>query len=183
MDKTIVRGDHMAQKSRRAGTEIGAGEAVRRILAAGSACSRVYRLPAEGGPQLTMTGEEEALGNLSVLPVPALKEALSSLPAMKKAGEQELEAYARRRRFFLLTGERDRLVALAASVEALIRAGYARILLLADTPSERDGLADFLRLTVPALGGAAGVYLPQDAGAREVGRWFAAGFGFLTSPG
>ncbi|MBQ3638719.1 MAG: hypothetical protein II953_10185 [Clostridia bacterium] len=174
----------MAQKSKRNGADAGAREAVRRILSAGSASARSYRLPAEGGPQLTMTGEEAARGNLPVLPVPALSDALASLPSLKDAGEADLELWARRRRFFLMPADRDRPMAIAAAADELVKAGYARILLLTDTPSERDALGDFLRMAGPGIGNAgAAVYLPPDGGARDQGRAFAPVYGYLTGDG
>jgi len=174
----------MAQKTKRASAEDRIRDSLRRVLSAGRVTSFPYPLPTEQGEQLSMTGDAAAWGNRSDFPEDAVAEALASLPSLKKTGEEELGIYARRMRFIIQPGDCDRFVAAAAVLSSLAEAGFVKILLLTDTPAERDALASFLALTRSGIGNAgATVYLPGEFGSGAVYPVFASVFGYLTSPG
>ena len=174
----------MAQKTKRSSAEDRIREAVRTVLGAGKVTSFSYALPAERGAQLSMAGDTEAWGNRTVFPAGALAEALGGLPSMKRVPEEDRRRYAQRMRFFIQPGDCDRFVAAAVILSELTAAGFAKILIAADTPVERDALASFLSMTRAGIGNAAAtVYTPGEYGAGDVYPVFASVYGFLTSPG
>ncbi|MBE6726596.1 MAG: hypothetical protein E7576_15610 [Ruminococcaceae bacterium] len=174
----------MAQKTKRASAEEQIRASVRRVLSAGRVASFPYPLPTEQGEQLSMTGEASAWGNRTDFPADAVTDALSALPSLKKAPEADLARYARRMRFIVQPGDCDRFVAAAAVIASLAEAGFTKLLLLTDTPAERDALASFLALTRSGIGNTgATVYLPGEFGTGTVYPVFASVFGYLTSPG
>ena len=174
----------MAQKTKRASAEEQIRASVRQVLSAGRAASFPYPLPTEQGEQLSMTGEASAWGNRTDFREDAVADALSSLPSLKKAPAEDLAGYARRMRFIVQPGDCDRFVAAASVIASLAEAGFIKLLLLTDTPAERDALASFLALTRSGIGNTgATVYLPGEFGVGAVYQVFASIFGYLTSPG
>ena len=174
----------MAAKTKRATAEEQIRAAVRMVFGAGSVASFSYSLPAVQGAQISMAGEPSAWGNRAAWDAGAVGTALRSLPALRRAGEEDLRRYAERMRFVVQPGECDRFVAAAAVISALTEAGFGKLLITADTPSERDALASFLALTRSGIGNvSATVYLPGEFGEGPVYSLFASVYGYLTSPG
>ena len=138
-------------------------EAVRRILACGSFSPVRYPVPAERGAQIPLTGQPEAWGNGGVLDPAAVRDVLLTLPPLAGISPETAQEYAARGPFLILPGGCDRFVAAAAALSEVLAAGVVKILVTADTPSERDNLARFLSLTRAGLGGlSVASYLPGE---------------------
>ena len=174
----------MAQKTKRISAEERIREAVRTVLGAGTVEAFSYALPSEQGAQLSMAGEAEAWGNRFSLREKNLAEALGSLPVLARTSAEDRLRYAERMRFFIQPGDCDRFVAGATLLSELTGAGFAKILIAADTPGERDALASFLALTRAGIGSAAAtVYTPGENDGGTLYPVFASVYGYLTSGG
>lgn len=174
----------MAQKTKRISAEERIREAVRTVLGAGTVEGFSYALPSEQGAQLSMAGDAEARGNRFSYPAEGLAEALGTLPALARTSAEDRRRYAERGRFFIQPGDCDRFVACAALLSELVGAGFVKILIAADTPSERDALASFLSLTRAGIGNAAAtVYTPGEYDGGTLYPVFASVYGYLTSCG
>jgi len=158
-------------------------EAVRRILACGTLTPARYPVPVERGAQIPLTGQPEAWGNAGTLDPTVLAEVLASLDPMKGAAPEAIGRYAARGRFLILPGDCDRFVAAAAALTEILAAGAVKILVAADTPSERDNLARFLSLTRTGIGGlAVTTYLPGEYTDGALFQAAASVYGYLASP-
>ena len=171
----------MAQNSKRRAKETTIRESVRRIVKTGRFAPASFPLPAEDGEQLSLTGAPFGWGNGGELKDEALIAALRSFPAMVKASESELEKYAARRRFFLFPGDGDRFVAAADTAAELIASGILKIIVTADTPSERDNLVRFLEMAQPG-NAAVSAYIPGEYDEAAKYGISASVFAYLTSP-
>lgn len=158
-------------------------EAVRRILACGSFSPVRYPVPAERGAQIPLTGQPEAWGNGGVLDPAAVRDVLLTLPPLAGISPETAQEYAARGPFLILPGGCDRFVAAAAALSEVLAAGVVKILVAADTPSERDNLARFLSLTRAGLGGlSVASYLPGEYTDGALFQTAASVYNYLANP-
>lgn len=120
-------------------------EAVGNLLSCGSFSVGEFLLPPEGGAQLSMTGDVVAYGNVGGFGA-SLPSVLRSYPAIERATESERDKFVRRMRFTVLCGGCDRSVAIFESICEAVRCGIVRMVVIADSASERENLFRSLRL-------------------------------------
>lgn len=138
----------MAVRQRRRTTEATQNitAAVGAVFSCGNFYPKKFELPSEMGAQLSMTGEVTALGNGGTFRSDSLERVMRTFPAMRKSGERDIRRFINRRRFTVLCGYCDRSVAMIGAVNEMIRCGISKIIIAADTPVERDNLAQSLEL-------------------------------------
>ena len=156
-------------------------EALGGILACGNFSVGEFLLPPEGGAQLSMTGDVVAYGNVggfdSTLPA-----VLRSYPALERATEAEYEKFLSRKRFTVLCGACDRSAAVFESICEAVSAGIVRIVVIADSSSERENLFRSMRLMCAGKHGiAVSEYHADDYDFFVKYKSMAIVYGFLTS--
>lgn len=144
----------MAVRQRRRTTEATQNitAAVGSVFSCGNFYPKKFELPSEIGAQLSMTGEVTALGNGGGFRSDSLERILRTFPAMCKSGERDIRRFINRRRFTVLCGDCDRSVAMIGAITEMVRCGINKIIIAADTPVERDNLAQSLELMRAGLG-------------------------------
>ncbi|MBQ4353619.1 MAG: hypothetical protein IJC71_01860 [Clostridia bacterium] len=156
--------------------------AVGEIFSCGSFHASKFALPAEKGAQLSMTGDVVAVGNGGSFREDALVRVLSAFPLLWKTGETELRRYALRRRFTILCGDCDRSLAMLGAIYEMVRCGIEKIVIAADTPVERDNIAQSLELMRAGLGNTAiTVYRTKAYDASSHYKAYASVYGYLTA--
>lgn len=138
-------------------------------------------LPEKKGTQLSMTGETSAFANSGAFDETRLHDHLASCPSVRYRSGDDIDDYISRGRFILMCCRLDRALAVYASVTELTRAGITKIIVAADTPAERDRLAEALSLMKDSLGARVGVYRPGEYDEETVYMFSAAVYAFLTS--
>lgn len=174
----------MAVRQRRRTTEATENikAAVGEIFSCGGFHANKFALPAEKGAQLSMTGDVVAVGNGGAFREDALVRVLGRFPAMWHTREAELRRYINRGRFTVLCGECDRSVAMIGAIAEMVRNGIGKIIIAADTPVERDNIAQSLELMRAGLGDAAvTTYRAKAYDSSAHYKAYASVYGYLTS--
>ncbi len=123
-------------------------------------------IPTEIGAQLSMTGDATALGNSCVIDRERMAVVLRSMKFAKNMTSEDIDSYIDRRRFLLLCGNFDRAVAIIGASSELIKSGIEKIVVIADTPSERIRLAESLEILRGNIGITAYTPGEYDDGAK-----------------
>lgn len=156
--------------------------AVGEVFSCGGFYASKYALPAEKGAQLSMTGDVVAVGNGGTFREDALVHVLRTFPAMWNTREKDLKRFVLRKRFTVLCGDCDRSVAMLGAVAEMVRNGIEKIIIAADTPVERDNLAQSLELMRAGLGDVAvTAYRTRSYDASAQYKAYASVYGYLTS--
>jgi len=156
--------------------------AIGTIFSCGIFSSAPFPLPSEMGAQLSMTGDILAYGNSGDFGHAALSAAMKTFPSMWNTREQDPERYIERRRFTVLCGDCDRSVALIGAVSEAVRCGITKIIVAADTPAERENLAQSFELMRMGLDGISVTsYLPREYDNSAMYKMYANVYAFLTS--
>ncbi len=167
----------MAAKAKRRTAEDEVLSAARRIAEVGGFTPRAVELMREDAAQLTIGGLPDGWGNGCSFDTGKLKNALRDFPPLAKSSDAALEKYAERKRFVILAGDGDRTVSAAAAVSGLIAGGVLRLVVVTDTPAERDSLARFLNLSH-----AGGASLLSYASGDRIEDFVRAAEAWLASP-
>ncbi len=156
-------------------------EALGGILSCGSFSVGEFLLPPEGGAQLSMTGDVVAYGNVGGFDS-TLSPTLKSYPAIERATEAEHEKFISRKRFTVLCGGCDRSAAIFESICEAVRCGIVRIVVIADSSSERENLFRSMRLMCAGKHGIeVSEYHADDYDFFVKYKSMAIVYGFLTS--
>ncbi len=156
-------------------------EALGGILSAGNFFVEEFSLPYERGAQISMTGDVVAYGNGGGF-TPRLASVMKSYPPMERATERELAKFERKRRFTVLCGDCDRSAAIFESICEAVRCGIVRIVVLADSASERENLFRSLGLMCAGKNGIeVAEYRADDYDSFVKYGSMAIVYGFLTS--
>ncbi len=151
------------------------------ILSSGDFFVEEFVLPPEGGAQLSMTGDIVAYGNGGDF-TPALSGTLRGYPSIERSSDAELEKFASRRRFTVLCGDCDRSAAIFESICEAVCQGVLRIVVIADSASERDNMFRSLGLMCAGKSGIeVSEYRADDYGFFVKYKSMATVYGFLTS--
>lgn len=156
--------------------------AVGAVFACGVFFAKRFELPSEKGAQLSMTGDIVAVGNGGGFREDSLAQTLRSFPSMWKSCDKEIGRFIGRKRFTVLCGDCDRSVAILGAIVEMVRSGINKIIIAADTPVERDNLAQSLELMRAGLGGIEIMtyrMTDYDSGAHY--KAYASIYAFLTS--
>jgi len=134
------------------------------------------------GAQLSMTGDILAYGNSGDFGRAALSAAMRTFPAMWNTRDREIDRFIERRRFTVLCGECDRSVAILGAVSEAIRCGITKIIVTADTPSERDNLTrSFELMHIGSEPLSVTTYTPREYDSSAMYKLYASMYAFLTS--
>lgn len=174
----------MAVRQRRRTTDAtqNISAAVGEVFACGAFFANKLPLPSEKGAQLSMTGEVTAIGNSGDFRDDALLHTLHNLPALWHTSEKELRRFVLRKHFLLLCEDCDRAVALLGIIAEMTRYGIMKIVIAADTPTERDTIAQSLELMRASLGNTAvTTYRTKHYTAASHYKAYASIYGYLTS--
>ncbi len=151
------------------------------ILSSGDFFVEEFLLPPEGGAQLSMTGDIVAYGNGGDFTT-ALSTALRGYSSMERSSDAEFAKIVSRRRFTVLCGDCDRSAAIFESICEAVRQGIVRIVVIADSPSERDNMFRSLGLMCAGKSGIeVSEYRADDYEFFVKYKSMATVYGFLTS--
>lgn len=114
---------------------------VGRIFSSGDFHPEEYTMSEDIEAQLSITGEVIGLRNAGSFDENTLYAVLKETPHINIGTESGLKKQISARRFTVMCGDNDRALAIAATVEELIKIGFCRILIAADTVTERDNIA------------------------------------------
>lgn len=156
--------------------------AIGTIFSCGIFSPSPFPLPSEMGAQISMTGDILAYGNSGDFGHAALSAAMKTFPSMWNTGERDLERFIARRRFTVLCGECERSVAILGAVSEAVRCGITKIIVTADTPAEREDLAqsfEWMRMGLDGISVTA--YLPREYDNSAMYKMYASVYAFLTS--
>ena len=157
------------------------GEALGVLLSSGDFSAAEFSLPSKSGAQLSMMGDVTAYGNVGGFD-DSLVSTLVGYPSMEHATERELEKFTSRRRFTVLCGDCDRSAAIFESICEAVRCGIIRIVVIADTISERENLFRLLKLMCAGKHGIeVSEYRAEDYDFFVKYESMAIVYGFLTS--
>lgn len=156
--------------------------AVGKVFSCGGFFASKFELPSERGAQLSMTGEVVAVGNNGEFRSEALEKMLRTFPAMWNSCDNEIRKYLNKKRFTVICGDCDRSVAMIGAITEMVRNGIYKIIITADTPVERDNLAQSLGLMRAGLGDInVTTYRISDYDSSAHYKAYASIYGFLTS--
>jgi hypothetical protein len=134
------------------------------------------------GAQLSMTGDILAYGNSGDFGRAALSAAMRTFPSMWNTKDREIDRYIDRRRFTVLCGDCDRSVAILGAVSEAVRCGITKIIVAADTPSERENLTrSFELMHMGSETISVTTYIPREYDSSAMYKMYASVYAFLTS--
>lgn len=119
--------------------------AVGTLLSGGSFFGNEFYLPFEEGAQISMTGEIVACGNGGGF-FDSLERVLRTYPSMQRSSGKELAKFSERGVYTVLCGDCDRSSALYESACEAARRGIMKIIVVADSSSERENIFRSLAL-------------------------------------
>lgn len=153
-----------------------------KIFSCGDFSQCEFPLPSEKGAQLSMTGEIIAYGNCGGFDRAALRNVLDEIPTVHSPSVAVMEKYLSRMCFTVLCGDCDRSVAMISAISEMVRSGISKIIITADTPTERDNLIESLTLMRAGLDGVdITPYRSDDYETFVKYKAAASVYGFLTS--
>ncbi len=156
--------------------------AISTIFSCGIFSSSAFPLPSEMGAQLSMTGDILAYGNSGDFGRAALSAAMRTFPSMWNTKDREIDRYIDRRRFTVLCGDCDRSVAILGAVSEAVRCGITKIIVAADTPSERENLTrSFELMHMGSETISVTTYIPREYDSSAMYKMYASVYAFLTS--
>ena len=152
------------------------------IFSCGNFSSREFSLPSDKGAQLSLTGEIIAYGNRGFFDETALRDILASTPTVWHPTENELKKYLTEKCFIVLCGSCDRSVAMVSAISAIFMSGITKVIVTADTPTERDNIIESFRLMRSGIDGVEVTpYRSDDYETFVKYKAAASVYGFLTS--
>ncbi|MBE6542471.1 MAG: hypothetical protein E7672_08535 [Ruminococcaceae bacterium] len=153
-----------------------------RIFSCGDFSPYEFPLPSEKGAQLSMTGEIIAYGNSGEFNSDALRAVLSSIPSVRPSTDRDIERYTKKNCYTVLCGDCDRSVAMISAITEMLNAGITKIIIAADTPTERDNIVQSLTLMRAGIDGTdISAYRADDYESFVKYKASATICGFLTS--
>lgn len=156
--------------------------AVGMIFSCGDFSSREFSLPSDKGAQLSLTGEIIAYGNCGNFNETALRNALTSIPTVWHPTEKDLVKYLTKKCFTVLCGDCDRSVAMVSAISEIFKSGISKVIITADTPTERDNIIESLGLMRSGIDGVEVTpYRSDDYEVFVKYKAAASVYGFLTS--
>lgn len=156
--------------------------AIGTIFSCGIFSQAPFPLPSEMGAQISMTGDILAYGNSGGFGPAALSAKLRTFPSMWNISDREMGRFIDRRRFTVLCGDCDRSVAILGAVSEAVRCGITKIIVTADTPGERENLAQSFELMRMGLEGVSvTTYTPREYDSSAMYKMYASVYAFLTS--
>ena len=174
----------MAPRQRRRTTDTTESirDVIGKIFSCGDFTQCEFPLPSEKGAQLSMTGEIIAYGNCGGFDHAALCGVLSEIPTVYAPSAAVLDKYLARMCFTVLCGDCDRSVAMISAIAEIVRSGISKIIIAADTPTERDNIIESLTLMRAGLDGVdITPYRSDDYESFVKYKAAASVYGFLTS--
>lgn len=137
---------------------------VGRIFSSGDFYPEEYTMSEDIEAQLSITGEVIGLRNAGCFDENTLYAVLKETPHINIGTESGLKKLIAGRRFTVMCGDNDRSLAIAATVEELIKLGFCRILIATDTVTERDNIAASIPLMFRGVDGVSvSVYKRNDS--------------------